>query len=185
MPKCRTCSHPERERIEFDLANCIQGQHGAMLGIANKYGIPRSSLQRHLTRHMATAQVARLRYNVPDATDQRIEEVVRREGENAIIGLRALKEQHLLAIDRLDNANDTAGARAERKELRAVYEAHAKYGGKIPGRKSVTNNNLVLGDVSTLFELIDATLKPFPEARRAVADAFSRSQDALEHKPNE
>src|SRR5690606_9106596 len=80
MPACRTCTHPERERIEFAIANCIKGQHGAMSGIAAKYGIPRASLERHRDRHMTQDQMARLRFNAPDATDQKIEDVIRQEG---------------------------------------------------------------------------------------------------------
>lgn len=184
MPACRTCTHPERERIEFAIANCVKGQHGAMSGIAAKYGIPRASLERHRDRHMTQDQIARLRFNAPDATDQKIEDVIRQEGENAILGLRAQRERLLLLLDELEKSGSHDKCVPVHRELRGVYELLAKYAGMVPGRKTVTNNNLLLGDITTFMDLVSEVLKPFPEARKAVAAAFA-SQQVLEHKPDD
>ncbi|MBF6022864.1 hypothetical protein [Lysobacter niastensis] len=181
--KCRTCTHPHRELIEQALANTRARRNGGVQAVSDKWSIPRSSLQRHLTNCMSQDLVARLRMGMPDPIDISIEEIIRQEGEGAIIGLRKLKEEHRAAAERWEHMGEFEQARKERIELRRVHEALAQYAGMIPGRKQVTNNNLVLGDVSTLFDTIDAVLRPFPEARRAVAQALAMQQPrpALEH----
>lgn len=179
--RCRTCNHPDRDRIEQALANTRSKIAGGVEAIAQKWGIPRSSLQRHLSRHMTQEQVARLRHGMPDNIEVSIEEITRQEGEGAILGLKRLRLELQIIAERADKAGDfQSGIRARQAQLK-IYEEQAKLAAMYPGRKQVTNNNLVLGDVTVLFDMIDKVLLPFPEARRAVAQAFSQQAPALEY----
>ena len=182
---CRTCTHDDRERIEIALANSKAKVAGGVQRIADKYGIPRASLRRHMDHHMTQADFARLRLGMPDAIDASIEEVIRQEGEGAILLLRRMKGDHQAAVERWEKLGEFEQARKERIELRKVGEMLILYAGMVPGRKTVTNNNLVISDVAPLFDMIDAVLLPYPEARRAVAAALSHqpAPAAIEHRP--
>lgn len=176
--QCQTCNHSERDRIEQALANTRSRIAGGVEQVSRKWCIPRSSLRRHMDNHMTQEQFARLRFGVPDGVDASIEEIIRQEGEGAILGLRRLKEEHRAAVDRWEQRGEFEQARKERIEVRKVQEALAEYAGMIPGRKQVTNNNLVLADFNVFAEQLDKVLRPFPEARKAVAAMFL--QPALE-----
>lgn len=180
---CRVCNHPERAQIELAIANARPGTRHSVMAVATKWGIAKSSVYRHRDHHMSQQDIMRLRMGMPDAVDEAIEEVVRREGEGAILSLRDLKLRFLTRADLLEQNKDFEGSRKELAEAAKVSRDLVLYAGLVPGRKTVTNNNLVLGDVSVLFDVVDAALRAFPEARRAVAAAWAKQANppALEH----
>lgn len=180
---CRVCNHPERAQIELAIANARPGTRHSVMAVATKWGIAKSSVYRHRDLHMSQQDIMRLRMGMPDAVDEAIEEVVRREGEGAILSLRDLKLRFLTRADLLEQNKDFEGSRKELAEAAKVSRDLVLYAGLVPGRKTVTNNNLVLGDVSVLFDVVDAALRAFPEARRAVAAAWAKQANppALEH----
>ena len=108
------------ERIEIALANSKAKVAGGVQRIADKYGIPRASLRRHMDHHMTQADFARLRLGMPDAIDANIEEVIRQEGEGAILLLRRMKGDHQAAVERWEKLGEFEQARKERIELRKV-----------------------------------------------------------------
>lgn len=179
--KCRTCNHPEREQIEQALANTRARVAGGINGVVRKWGIPRSSLRRHLSEHMTEEKCARLLLGMPDEIDANIEEIIRREGEGAILMLRKLKTEHVAAVERWEKLGLYEEARKERIEVRKVGELLAKYAGMVPGKKNITNNNLVLADFTVFADGLHKVLAPWPDAQRATAAMFR--QQALEHQP--
>ena len=119
----------------------------------------------------------------PTQVEVNIEELVRKGGEDAVIGLSRLVTECKGQAEKCDQLALFREAAAYRKLQLDAYKEKAKIAAIYPGRKTVTNNNLVLGDVGMLFDLVDATLVQFPEARRAVAAAFAQQAQlpALEH----
>ena len=178
MPKCQTCQHPERERIDTELA-----LSPSVAEVAERWGIPRRSMSRHRQNCMTQKQIAQIRAITPAQAELDIEELTRRGGEAAVIGFSRLIQECKKGAEKCDKLGMPGEAVKYRKVQLEAYKEQAKIATLYPGRKSVTNNNLVMGDVSTLFDMIDATLRPFPEARAAVAAAFARSQAPalLEH----
>lgn len=176
---CRTCTHPERERIEVALAMTHPRRGGGVQRIADKWGVPRSSLRRHLNNHMTREQVMRLRAGMPDTIDVSIEEFVRQAGEGAIITLSRLEKGFRIRAEALEKIGDYEGSRKELAEAAKVARDLVLYAGLVPGRKTVNNNTLVLGDIGALFDRIDAALASYPDARQAVAEVFAQRSPVL------
>jgi hypothetical protein len=187
--KCSTCNHPERDQIELALANTRARIGGGVQQVAAKWGISRSSLRWHVDHHMTQEQVARLRLGMPDAIDANIEEIIRREGEGAILVLRDLKERFKRRADFLEEIKDLEGSRKELAELAKVSRDLILYAGLIPGRKTVTNNNLVIGDGAAIFQMVARVLNSatnIDQARMLLADEYCKIADTppqrvLEH----
>lgn len=179
MAVCRTCQHPDVERINMELA-LAPNVHT----VAARYDIPRRSLARHRRQCLTQQEIARMRGMSPSQLEVDIDELARKGGQDAYIGLSRLLEECKAQADRCDRIGQAREAAIYRKLQLDIYDKKLKIAAMYPGRKTVTNNNLVLGDVGMLFDLVDATLRPFPEARRAVADAFARQAQmppVLEH----
>jgi hypothetical protein len=178
MPtRSRIHDHPDRERIEVELALARTVQE-----VADRWGIPRRTLATYRQKHMTQQQIARLRGMTPTEVEADIEALTRKGGEDAVIGFSRLIEECKEQAEKLDRMGMPSEAVKYRKLQLELYKEKAKIAALYPGRNAVTNNNLVLGDVGVLFDMIDATLRPFPEARQAVAAAFASAQrPALEH----
>ena len=175
---CRTCNHPDRERIEVELAMAPSVREGA-----ERYDIPRRSLHRHRQEHMTAEQIIRIRGMTPKQAEVNIEELTRRGGESAVLGFTRLIQISEAAMTRcLENKMDAQAAVWARVQLDA-YREQAKIAAIYPGKRGVTNNHLVLGDVTQILDFVDAALSAFPDAQRAVALAFARKSaiPALEH----
>ena len=178
-PPCKTCIHPDREMIEVDLA-----MFPSVREVSDKWEVNRRSLQRHKQNHMTQEQIARIRGMTPTEAEVNIDDLVRKGGQEAVVGLSRLIQECKDQADKCDRMNLAKDGATYRKLQLDCYREKAKIAALYPGRKSVTNNNLVLGDVGHVFDMLDTVLRPFPEARQAVALAFSQSQQAvLEHEP--
>lgn len=164
---CRTCTHPDRDRIEQELAICKN-----VAEVANRHGLARRSLSDHRAKHMTQEQIARLRHNLPDKLDFDIDELTRRGGQDAMIGLKRLNlelQERAKVYDRENAYNAANRARAlqfkvfcEQMRLAAMY----------PGEKRTINNNLVVADGQAVFRMVEQALADYPEARRALAGAY-------------
>lgn len=174
--RSRILDHPDRERIETELALAPSVQE-----VADRWGINRRTLSDYRSKHMTQEQIARIRGMMPSEVEATIEELVCKGGEEAVVGFTRLIQECKEQAEKHDAANPAEAVKYRKLQL-DLYREKAKIAALYPGRKSITNNNLVLGDVGVLFDLIDATLRPYPEARQAVAAAFAKSQQpVLEH----
>ena len=175
---CRTCNHPDRERIEVELAMA-----SSVREVSERYDIPRRSLHRHKQEHMTAEQIMRIRGMTPAQFEVNIEELTRRGGEAAVIGFTRIIQECQVAAETCDKLKMFAVSANYRKLQLEAYKEQAKIAAIYPGRKTV-NNNLVLGDVSALFDMLDVVLRPYPEARLAVAQVMLSQPPArpvLEH----
>lgn len=165
---CRTCTHPERERIELELANAR-----AFVDVARRWEIPPTSIKRHVHKHMTQEQIARLRHGFPDSIEIDIDKLTREGGQGAILGLKRLILEQQEAAYRCDAAGlFEAGIRARQAQA-TLYKEQAKLAALYPGLKTTTNNNLIVADFNVFADQLDKVLRPFPEARQAVAAMFS------------
>jgi len=174
---CRTCKHPNIELINAELAAPRSTEE-----VAKKFGIPARTVREHRAHCMTVEQMARLRHEIQPTLDVDIDERVRRGGREAVLGFANDLHKLEIACARCEKMGLERELTANRALMFKIRVEQAKLADRYPGAKRVTNN-LVVGDVSVLFDLIDATLRPFPDARQAVALAFANSQQpaALEH----
>lgn len=157
--KCSTCEHPERQQIELALANTRARIAGGVQQVAQKYGIPRTSLRWHMDKHMTQEQVARLRFGFPDSIQVSIEEITKQEGEGAMLGFRRLRLELEEIARRADAAADFPNAIRARTEQKRIYEEQLKLAAMYPGRKQTVNNNLVIGDGAAIFQMMARILE--------------------------
>lgn len=175
-PNCRTCKHPNVELINTELALARSTEE-----IAKKFDVPARTLREHRSRCMTQQQIARLRHEIQPAHEVDIDELVRRGGQSAMLAFGRMMSELVTATAECDKLGLHREAATNRGLQLKVAIEQAKLANHYPGTKKVTNN-LVIGDVGMLFDLIDSTLRPFPEARQAVAMAFANSQKpVLEH----
>lgn len=169
--RCQTCSHPDRERIEQEIAIA-----GSLQDVADRWGINRRALNRHRASHMTQEQIARLRGMVPAKVEVDIAELTRRGGEDAMIGLKRLNTELIETAAKLDAIKDYTTAARYRDLQFKVYREQMKIGALYPGLKQVTNNNVVFADFEAFARLAEHVLRPWPEAQRALAAGMLQLQ---------
>lgn len=164
---CGTCTHPDRDRIEQELAIAK-----TVAEVANRYGIKRRSLSDHRAKHMTQEQIARLRHNLPDKLDFDIDEITRRGGQDAMIGLKRLNLELQERARLYDRENAYNAANRARALQFNVYCEQMRLAAMYPGEKRTVNNNLVVADGQMVFQMVEQALADYPEARRALAVAY-------------
>lgn len=169
MPKrprqgCKTCEHPERERIEQEIALA-----GTGADVGDKWGIHPRALNRHRNNHMTQEQIARLRGIVPSKAEVDIAELTRKGGETAMVGLARLNAELIEIAAKLDALGNYDTAARYRELQVKVYDKQAKVAALYPGLKQVTTNNVVFADFEAFARLAEQVLKPWPDAQRALA----------------
>lgn len=186
MPKpCSICHHPERKAIEKALLDTEAGHRK----VAKRFGISASALFRHRQNHLPKliaralavkpTPVHREKAHDP-ATDEHAIEIAR---HHQIV--EAEKDHHALDVTQQLKAINAAclevlrQARTDGKHsilLRAVdriakqIEIQAKLLGQIDERTTV--NVAVLPEWHGLRQVVLDALRPYPEARQAVAEAL-------------
>ncbi|MCH2090310.1 MAG: hypothetical protein MK141_01855 [Pseudoxanthomonas sp.] len=170
MPKCQTCHHPDRERIDSELA-----LSSSVREVSERWDIPRRSLARHRQQCMTQDQIARIRFDVPAQVEVDIAELTRRGGEDAMLGLKRMRPQ-LTGIAEKCEAIGMYGEAAKYRKLELeCYREQLKIAALYPGKKTVTNNHLVITDGQPMFELFDRILtvaEDITAARRMLAAEF-------------
>lgn len=175
--KCTTCQHIELERINAELALSPN-----VAEVAARYGIARRSMSRHRQNCMTQKQIAQIRGLTPAQAEVDIAELARRGGEAAVIGFSRLIQECQEAATTCDKMAMHGEAVKYRKLQLDAYREQAKIAAIYPGRKTVTNNNLVLGDMAQFMDFVDAVLMPYPDARSALSVAWlAQSRPVLEH----
>jgi hypothetical protein len=172
---CQTCNHPERERIEQELAiaRCVQV-------VADHYEIGRRALSNHKKNHMTQEQIARMRLAVPEEVEVDIDALTRKGGQDAMIGLKRLNTELIEITARLDKAGDFVTAHKYRDLQLKVYREQMKVGALYPGLKQVTNNNVFVADLEAMARLAERVLSPWPDAKRAFAAGLLELQPPID-----
>lgn len=167
--RCQVCEHPHRAEVELGLANKI-----ACRILAKRHGLDKDAIWRHGNKHMAAKLKARLMATgADDPVD--LDRLRISESEGLL--------QHLVAVrGRLYRALDTAEGLSPGDVARVAAPLHKnlELTGKLlgdlrTGGTQITNNTLVLtAEYHQLRVGIVAALKPYPQAREAVANVLQR-----------
>jgi hypothetical protein len=169
---CHTCTHESRGQIEFLLARGVPSRQ-----VAERFGLKKDSCARHFRNHCPGGLIAKLKARALRSiagSNVDLESLRKEESEGLIqqvIGLRAslqgLAEQAVALGDLrcagmlYGKITDLLGLTGRLLGEFAVHE------------RSVTNNLVVSPDFLKLRASLLVALRPFPEAKRAVAAALS------------
>ena len=171
--RCTVCNHPDLLKIEFQLANggC------SYRGLAQAFGLNYNAVENHHKAHMSPARLTTLRLKNPLENDQVLQDLSAKAGVSALENLRAV---HAGVISRWLNALETKSDQyfiSLTAQARANIELMAKLGKELaPSQTNVVVQNNIgpfeRPEYVDAIATIVAALRPFPEARRAVAEAL-------------
>jgi hypothetical protein len=175
--KCRVCQHPERVRLELQLAG------GASLrSVARKYSIDYYALRRHWQGHVSDEHRAALTFG--PVQRQALSAQVAEESASVLDHYRAIRAGlYTFFTAALEAGDRMTGAHVGGK-LKEVNDSIAKLTGQLASSPLVQVNqtNVFLNDpgfATFKFDLINA-LADFPDARAAVLAEFDRLAAATE-----
>jgi hypothetical protein len=157
--QCQTCKHPEVAEIDRLL---LSGDEGGTRKLAVKYGLSRTSLQYHKTRHMAKALAmasgAVITKVDPDPAGlvQQVADLERRA--------RAL-------LDKAEDGEDLSTALRAIAELRNLVELLAKLAGEISGTGLSRAEVKRIG--REMAQVVEAVVRD-PEQLERIRDAWTR-----------
>jgi hypothetical protein len=162
--RCKTCQSPHRAQIELGLAHKVPSRI-----LAKKFGVPRTSIWRHARAHLPPlVRAALLKAVRPSKID--LEQLKHTESEGLLQHLVVQRAQLWRLMDLAESLGD----------LRAVAQLHGRLSenltltGKLLGELrsasvSVVQNILVTPEYHELRTLLVQALRPYGEARLAVA----------------
>jgi hypothetical protein len=166
MGTCTVCGHGDRAALEHARAAGMP-----LDKLARRYGLSKPAVQRHCARHIPAA--LRDKNAAIALIGAECDLKVLREQESDGL-LRHIASQRGALYGLLDGEGDKKLAVAIHARITANLELGAKVLGQVAGHASnVTNNVLVASmDYLSMRARLIAALQPFPEARRAVAEAL-------------
>ncbi|WP_454115475.1 hypothetical protein [Microbacterium lacticum] len=156
-PRCKVCTHPEREAIDAAIATGLSNvQAGA------RWGISKDSVRRHRDSHLSTALQA--------VATQRETAGAMKAADRAEL----LYQKATAVLDAATAEGKASLSLAAVRELRGIVELLAKLSGELDERPQVQVLTLAVSPewLSVRGVLLDA-LGPFPEAAAAVAVALA------------
>lgn len=155
--KCLVCGHPLVDAIEAEVR---AGTPHAAIG--RSFGIPRYSVGRHTRLHLREAAVV----EVEDEATRRLGNLEHR---------LALIEGSLTAtLDAVLKSGKTSGVSSLARELRLLTMDVAKLRGVLDERRGASVDVLALPSFREVAAELLSALRPYPEARLAVANVLSR-----------
>lgn len=153
-PRCSVCIHEARPAIDSAL---VAGQ--SFRNIAERFGTSATALFRHKAEHIAAALVKA----------QEASEVA--QADSLLDQLRVLQTTTLRILRKAEDANAFIPAIMAIKEARGNLELLAKLLGELDERAQV--NMLVAPEWLVARAALIEALRPFPEARTAVAERLA------------
>jgi hypothetical protein len=155
MPRtCTVCAHPERVAIDKALVNGEPTR-----AIAGRYGLARTSLQRHQEDH------------IPQKLSRATEARAVAQADDLLAHVRALQGKATSLLLAAEKEGDIRTALAGIREARGCVELLAKLTGELASQPTV--NVVVSPQWIELRTIIVETLAPFPEARQAIAQVLA------------
>jgi hypothetical protein len=188
MPRCKTCDHLERKRVEKSLAN------GATLrAVARKFNLSEDSLQRHWSRHVTDD--AKARYIIGPVADkkEKLAAAVLDENVSSLDHYRIIRATLYAAFDNAAEVGDRTAIDRLAGRLHENLRDCGRLTGELQPILVNQQNNINITNnrdyTQTIAVIIDA-LSRFPEARQAVISAL-RAHEAriapaapmIEHQP--
>jgi hypothetical protein len=165
---CTICNHREAAAINLGIARGV-----SPLALSRRYDISTDSLYRHRTNHLPPQLRARLIAG-PDC-DLDLDRLRETESQSLLANLVALRHRLFASLDVAEECGDSAMVCRVTSQLHQNLEITGRLLGDL-GAGNVTNV-LVSGEyLQVRVALVDA-LRPFPEARQAVATVLHSLED--------
>lgn len=156
---CTVCNHPDREAIDKAL---VDG--AAYRDIAGRYGLSKSSVERHKAEHIPAAMA-----KAKEAAD-----VV--HGDNLLDQVKTLQTVTMNILARAYKTDDLRTALQAVGQARGNLELQGKLLGQL-AEQQTTVNVLVMPEWLAVRKTLLAALAPYPDARLAVAAALVRLEN--------
>ena len=167
MAKCSICRHESAGRIDLMLARRVP-----LRVIAAKFEVTPSALCRHRSNHMTPQVKAALALGGPKTTLD-LERLRQDESESLLQSLVAHRGRIWVLVDQAEDDGDLRAAAVLHKRILEIWELEARFLRELTsGDVHVTQNVLILPAYVEARTLILQSLRPFPDASRAVADAL-------------
>ena len=147
---CTVCTHPDRPAIDMALAN-----HKPFRDIACRFNVGRMAVLRHHDEHLPETLTKAKAAEETARADDLLEQV------------KALRNKSLSLMLAAEKAGDLRTALAGIREARACLELLAEMSQAIDRRPTL--NLLVAPEWLTTCSALIEALRPYPEARSAVA----------------
>jgi hypothetical protein len=163
--RCLVCSHPERARIELALSRRVGYRE-----IAKRYPeLNKDNLFRHKKNHLPPQVEAALRAT-GRPTDIDLDALRQSESEGLLQHLVAQRGRLNYLLDLAEEVKDVRGASSIHGRITDNLALTGRLLGEITAGSRTTVNQLVISpEYLTLRQQLIEALRPFPDARAAVA----------------
>lgn len=171
--RCTVCHHPERTEIELVIA-----RGASRRAAAKRFGLSGDAIYRHWNKHVpehvkAAQKVQALK---PGAD---LDKLVEEENIGLLTHLQRIRGALYDAFDAAANVGDRHGLATIASQLHHNLRLAAQKTGELQQHAQTQINNLILApDYLNLRARLIAVLRPYPEAARAVAEAFRSIEEA-------
>ena len=160
MPqKCTVCAHADAKKINKQIVDGVPFD-----ALAKATGLTASALKRHSANHIPAKLAKAQKAKEITAADSLMDRVAALNGKAEDVYSKALKADNLSA------------AIGVIRELRGITELYAKITGELQAQ--AVNNIVIMPEWVGLRNVILVALEPYPDARRAVAEAVGRVDSA-------
>ncbi len=163
--RCAACSHPQKAAIEGELAG-----GSSLRGVSARYGISKSSLNRHLANHSNPALVALVKERSTG----------RKRDRSAPLSLtdqlRGLVRRAETFLDGAERAGNVPQGLSAIRELRSTLELLGRASGELSDRPGLVVNLVATAEYVELRTTLVQILAKYPQAQLEVADALARAE---------
>lgn len=175
--RCTVCTHSARAQIELKLARRVP----LRLISAQHDGLGLDALSRHRKNHMSKDMIARLGVaGVPTEVD--LDQLRKVESESLIQNAVHQRARLFNLLDTATEAGDYVTANRIEGTVLKQQEFLAKLVGELVTHTKITTNSiLVAPEYLQLRSALTQALRPYPEARRAVAEVLRQIEGSEPH----
>jgi DNA-binding transcriptional ArsR family regulator len=182
MPmRCKVCSHPEREKLDIALAQGV-----AMEPLARRYDLPPSSVRRHRNNGHIPAEIIDAFPRRADLSEEALVQLRRDESAGILLGLARQRRILLDVQDRAAAKKNNEWILKVANALHRNIELVARAVGEFAQHERAIQTTNVLGlmmapDYIRLRSRLLEAVRPFPQARAAVAQALAEVEGEAAH----
>jgi hypothetical protein len=174
---CHVCEHPRRSEIELAIARRVGYRQ-----IEQKFGPSIYSLHRHRRGHMPPQLLVALETTaLPTVVD--LDALRKSESEGLLMTLVTQRARLFQLLDTAEQCGDLKAAATIHGRILDSVGMVARLLGEISTHSSTTVNQLLVApEYLTLRAGLIRALRPFPDARRAVAAVLRELEGAEPHQ---
>ena len=171
--RCQVCEHPDRAKIELGLARKV-----SVPQLARKFEVSQDALYRHRDKHMPPQLKASL-MAAGRPTEIDLDELRRTESEGLLQHLVSQRGRLYSHVEQAADLGDLRAAAQIEGKITDNLQLESRLLGELVTHHQTTVNQLIVQPeyIQLRDELIRA-LRPYPEARRAVAQVLKKVEGA-------